>query len=341
VDRDPSILRLPKIELHLHLDGSVRIETAREIGRETGLILPEPLRDAMVAPEVCDHLFDYLRRLDLALEVMQRRVDLERVARELVEDLAADGVIHAEVRFAPQLHTRGGLSMQEVLDAVARGLGDGGRVHGVTTGLILCCLRHRPVEEGLLVAQLAAANIGVVSALDLAGDEGTFPAAAPHIPAFRAAREAGLRLTAHAGENAGAQSVREVLDLLGAERIGHGVRVEEDAALVERIASERIALDMCPRSNVQTRAVASMDRHPIDRLLRRGLRVTVSTDGRTTSGTSVSAELERLRDEFGWGKEEMLACQLNAARAVFAPPAVRKTLIARIEAEIGRTEPVD
>ena len=318
----------------------MRIETAREIGRETGLILPDPLRDALVAPEVCDDLFDYLRRLDLALEVMQRPADLERVARELVEDLAADGVVHAEVRFAPQLHTRRGLSMQEVLDAVARGLGDGGRAYGVTTGLILCCLRHRPAEEGLLVAQLAAANAGMVCALDLSGDEGNFPSAAPHIPAFRAARDAGLRLTAHAGENAGAQSMREVLDLLEVERIGHGVRVEEDAALVDRIAGEHIALDMCPRSNVQTRAVASMDRHPIDRLLRRGVRVTVSTDGRTTSDTSVSAELERLRDQFGWGRAEMLACQHNAARAVFAPPAVRDAVIARIEVEMSAAEPV-
>ncbi len=298
--RDPSILRLPKIELHLHLDACVRIETAREIGRDTGLALPEPLRDALVAPEVCENLFDYLRRLDLALEVMQRAADLERIARELVEELAADGVVHAEVRFAPQLHTRRGLTMQEVLDAVHRGLRAGSRAHGVTTGLILCCLRHRPADEGLLVARLAAANLDRVCALDLAGDEGNFPEAAPHILAFRAAREAGLRLTVHAGENAGAQSMREALDLLGAERIGHGVRIEEDPALVDRVAAESIALDMCPRSNVQTCAVASMVRHPIDRLLRRGLRVTVSTDGRTTSDTSVTAELERLRDQFGW-----------------------------------------
>jgi adenosine deaminase len=335
VDRDQSIRALPKIELHLHLDACVRIDTAREIGRETGLVMPEPLRDALVAPEVCENLFDYLRRLDLALQVMQRASDLERIARELVEDLAADGVVHAEVRFAPQLHTRGGLAMQEVVEAVDRGLRHGSRTHGVTTGLILCALRHRPAEEGLLVAQLAAANRDIVCALDLAGDEGNFPAAAPHVPAFRAAREAGLRLTVHAGENAGAQSMREALDLLGAERIGHGVRVEEDPALVDRIAAEAITLDMCPRSNVQTRAVASMASHPIDRLLRRGLRVTVSTDGRTTSDTSVSAELARLRDQFGWGRAEFLACQRNAARAVFAPPPLRDALIARIEAELA------
>jgi adenosine deaminase len=215
---------------------------------------------------------------------------------------------------------------------VHRGLAAGTRSHGVTTGLILCCLRHRPAGEGLGVARLAADNRDKVCGLDLAGDEGGHPDATPHIPSFRLAREAGLRLTAHAGENAGASSMRQVLDLLGAERIGHGVRIEEDPALVERVAAERIALDMCPRSNVQTRAVASMAAHPIDRLLRRGLRVTVSTDGRTTSDTSVTGEFERLRAQFGWGAAELLVCQRNAAEAVFAQPAIREALLARIDA---------
>jgi adenosine deaminase len=332
VDRQARFRELPKIELHLHLDACVRVETAGAIGREIGLPLPPDLRDALVAPEVCDNLFDYLRRLDLALDVMQRVPDLERIARELVEDLARDGVIHAEVRFAPQLHTGRGLTMQEVLDAVHRGLAAGGQAHGVTTGLILCCLRHRPAEEGLGVARLAADNRDKVCALDLAGDEGGHPDATPHIASFRVAREAGLRLTAHAGENAGASSMRQVLDLLGAERIGHGVRIEEDPGLVDRVAVERIALDMCPRSNVQTRAVASLAAHPIDRLLRRGLRVTVSTDGRTTSDTSVTGELERLAGQFGWGVAELLACQRHAAEAVFAPPDVRAALLARVDA---------
>jgi adenosine deaminase len=329
---DRRLRDLPKIELHCHLDACVRIETAGAIGRELGMSLPEPLRDALVAPEVCDNLFDYLRRLDLALDLMQRASHLRRIARELMEDFARDGVVYAEVRFAPQLHTRDGLTMQEVVDAVHQGLAEGSRAHGVTAGLILCCLRHRPVEEGVLVARLAGDNRDVVCALDLAGDEGRFPEAAPHVAAFRVARDAGLRLTVHAGENAGASSVREALDLLGAERIGHGVRVEEDPALVERVAAERVALDMCPRSNVQTRAVASLASHPIDRLLRKGLRVTVSTDGRTTSDTSVTGELERLRGQFGWGMAEFLAVQRNAAQAVFAPAAVRDALVERIAA---------
>lgn len=323
---------LPKIELHCHLDACVRIETAREIGRELGLPLPERLEDALVAPEVCASLIDYIRRLDLALEVMQRAADLTRVAAELVEDCARDGVIYAEVRFAPQLHTRRALTAQQVVDAVHAGLTEAGRTHGVGTGLILCCLRHRAPEEGLRVARLAAANKDKVCALDLAGDEGGHPDATPHAPAFRVAREAGLHLTAHAGENAVARRMRDVLDLLGVERIGHGVRIDEDPALVDRVAGEGIALDMCPRSNVQTRAVASLGAHPIDRLLKRGVRVTVSTDGTTTSDTTVTREFERLRGQFGWGLAEFLACQRNAALAAFAPESVRATLLARVNA---------
>jgi adenosine deaminase len=328
-------LDLPKLELHCHLDACVRVATAAEIGAELGLALPARLEDALVAPEVCADLADFLRRLDLALEVMQRAGDLTRVARELVEDFARERVIYAEVRFAPQLHTRRGLGMQQVLEAVHAGLQEGGRAHGVTTGLILCCLRHRPAQEGLEVARLAAANTGIVCALDLAGDEAGFPAAAPHAPAFRLAREAGLRLTAHAGENAGAASVREVLELLGAERIGHGVRIEEDPPLVEEIARRRVTLDMCPRSNVQTRAVASLDSHPADRLLKRGLRVTISTDGRTTSATTLTGEFERLRARFGWGLAEFAACQRNAAEAAFVPPQAREALLARLKASLA------
>jgi adenosine deaminase len=261
---------------------------------------------------------------------MQRAQDLTRIARELVEDFARERVIYAEVRFAPQLHTRRGLAMQQVLEAVHAGLQEGWRAHGVATGLILCCLRHRPVAEGLEVAQLAAANTEIVCALDLAGDEARFPAAAPHAPAFRLAGEAGLHLTAHAGENAGAGSMREVLELLGAERIGHGVRIEEDPELVDEVARRRVALEMCPRSNVQTRAVASFASHPADRMLKRGLRVTISTDGRTTSATTLTDEFERLRDRFGWGLAEFVACQRHAAEAAFVPAEARQDLLARL-----------
>jgi adenosine deaminase len=331
-----AVRRLPKLELHCHLDACLRLETAADIGRDLGMPLPRPLRDALVAPEeACADLGDYLTRITLAVQLLQRPQDLRRVARELAEDMALDGVVYAEVRFAPQLHTRLGLGLAEILDAVHQGLQDGQRAHGVALRLIVCTLRHEAPETSLEVARVAAAHPDKVCALDLAGDEGRFPDCAPHAPAFAVAREAGLHLTAHAGENGGAPNVRGALDLLGVRRVGHGVRVEEDPDLVARLVHEGVSLDMCPRSNVQTRAVDGLAAHPIDRLLRNGATVTVSTDGRTVSGTTVTQELLRLREQFGWGLEEFRACQRNAARVAFAPPELRSDLLRRIDA-VGR-----
>lgn len=325
----PDFRRLPKIELHCHLDASVRIATVADLGRQIGLTLPDPLAPALVAPELCLDLADFLLRIDLALEVMQHREHLTRVAREFVQDLAADGVIYGEVRFAPQLHLRQGLSLQEVVDAVHEGLLQGQRESGVAAGLILCCLRHEPAERSIEIAKLALANRHKVCALDLAGDEARFSGAA-HAGAFALARAEGLRRTVHAGEAAGAASIREALDVLGAERIGHGVRIEESLDVEESVRDAAVALEMCPLSNVQTRAAISLEDHPIDRLLRKGLRVTVSTDARTVSSTCVSDEFDRLAKTFSWGAAEFWRCQHHAAEAAFAPPEARAALAAKL-----------
>src|SRR5579872_4651885 len=197
---------LPKIELHCHLDASVRVATVAELGRRIGLDLPTPLEPALVAPEVCIDLADYLVRIDLALEVMQHREHLVRISREIVEDLAADGTIYGEIRFAPQLHLRNGLTMQEVLNAVDEGLKQGERQTGMKTGLIVCCLRHESGERSLEIAKLAVNNRDKVCALDLAGDEARY-IGATHAEAFALARREGLRRTVHAGEAAGAESI--------------------------------------------------------------------------------------------------------------------------------------
>jgi len=322
----------PKVELHNHLDAGVHVSTVAEIGRELGLPLPDPLDSALVAPEVCADLADLLTRIHLAVDVMQRPQDLARVAEEMVGDLADDGVVYGEVRFAPQLHTRRGMSPQQAVEAVSGALRAAGERRGVDTGLILCCLRHETPTESLAVAELAVANRDRVCALDLAGDEAAYPSAAPHREAFALAADAGLHRTVHAGENGGAGCVAEALDVLGAERIGHGARVVEDTALVERVIRDSVTLEMCPHSNVQSRAVPSLAAHPIDDLLRRNASVTVSTDGRTTCGTSVTAEFERLARQFGWGREQFKACQLNAARAAFLPEGRRRSLIDRVTA---------
>src|ERR1700730_11524071 len=321
--------KLPKIDPHCHLDASVRIATVAELGRQIGLTLPEPLAPALVAPEICLNLADFLLRIDLALEVMQHRDQLIRIAREFVEDLALDRVIYGEVRFAPQLHLRQGLTLQEVVEAVHEGLLQGQREFGVATGLILCCLRHEPRARSVEIATLALANRDKVCALDLAGDEARFSGAA-HAEAFALARAEGLRRTVHAGEAAGAESIAEALMVLGAERIGHGVRIEESSEVEQAVREAGVTLEMCPLSNVQTRAATSLAGHPIDRLLRRGLRVTVSTDARTVSPTTVSAEFDRLASTFGWGEPEFWRCQRHAVEAGFVSEQMRSVLASKL-----------
>jgi adenosine deaminase len=320
---------LPKIELHCHLDASVRVATVADLGRKIGLALSTPLESALIAPEICLDLADYLVRIDLALEVMQHRDHLVRISREIVEDLAADGVIYGEVRFAPQLHLRNGLSMQEVLNAVHEGVQQGERQTGIATGLIVCCLRPEPAERSLEIAKLAVKNRDKACALDLAGDEARY-IGAPHAKAFALAKNEGLRRTVHAGEAAGPDSIREALDVLGAERIGHGVRIAESNELQDRAKATRLPLEMCPLSNVQTRAAVSLNAHPIDRLFRKGLHVTVGTDARTVSDTTVSAEFDRLEKTFGWGAAEFWHCQEHALEAAFVSDGVRAVLQSKI-----------
>jgi adenosine deaminase len=322
---------LPKIELHCHLDASVRVSTVAELGRKIGLSLPTPLETALIAPEICIDLADYLVRIDLALEVMQHRDHLVRIAREIVEDLAADGVIYGEIRFAPQLHQRNGMNMQEVLNAVHEGLKQGEQQTGMKTGLIVCCLRHESAERSLEIATLAVNNRDKVCALDLAGDEARY-VGAPHADAFALAKREGLRRTVHAGEAAGPDSIREAIDLLGAERIGHGVRIIESNELQERAKVTRLPLEMCPLSNVQTRAAKSLPEHPIDRLFRAGLRITVNTDCRTVSYTTVTKEFERLQNTFHWGAAEFHQCQRNSAEAAFVTDETRADLLCRLAA---------
>jgi adenosine deaminase len=322
---------LPKIELHCHLDASLRVSTVAELGRKIGLDLPTPLEPALIAPECCIDLADYLVRIDLALEVMQQRDHLVRISREVVEDLASDGTIYGEIRFAPQLHLRNGLNMQEVLNAVHEGLRQGEQQTGMKTGLIVCCLRHESGERSLEIAKLALNNRDKVCALDLAGDEARY-IGAPHAEAFALAKSEGLHRTVHAGEAAGAESIREAIDVLGAERIGHGVRITESDELQDRAKATRLPLEMCPLSNVQTRAATSLAGHPIDRLFRKGLHVTVNTDCRTVSLTTLAKEFDRLESTFNWGATEFHQCQRNSAEAAFVTAEARADLMHRLTA---------
>ncbi|MFD7664025.1 adenosine deaminase [Streptomyces sp. NPDC059788] len=307
---------IPRYELHCHLDGSVRPDTVAALAREQGIALDRPVRELVAAPPHCGSLTTFLAYIDLPLQVLQTPDALTRTARELAEDWKADGVVHGEVRFAPQLHGRHGMTADEAVRAVAEGLAQGRAATGVATGLLLCCLRHQSPDESLAVAEAALRHRDVVAGLDLAGDE-TLYTARPHRAAFDLAHGAGLPCTVHAGEAAGPASMWEAIDVLGARRIGHGVRCTSDTALLNRLRTDRITLEMCPTSNVQTGAVPGLADHPATPLLAAGLPVTISTDTRTTSATTLRRESAALRQATGWTSRHEARAQENAARASF------------------------
>lgn len=299
----------PLAELHCHLNGSVRLQTLAELGEEQGHTFSERIAALAVAGPSVANLRDYLRCNDIAIRLLQTPHALHRAARELVEDWAADGIVHGEMRIAPQLHTAGGLSLRQVVDAVVSGL-KAGEAAGCTARLILACLRQGSPQLSLATARLAASAGDPVVGFDIAGDE-TLPLT-PHLPAFEAAHSLGLHITAHAGEAAGPDSVREVLDRLGPERIGHGVAAATDTGLISRLAHHEVALEMCPTSNHQTRAVTPGSPHPAAALLAQGVAVTINTDNRTVSATTLTKEYARLTNELRLSPVQLAQLRANA-----------------------------
>lgn len=319
-----------RVELHCHLDASVRVETIEELARGRGLRYEQPIAELATTAGDYGSLDALLSTLDVELDVLQRVADLQRAAFELVEAWRDDGVVHGEVRFAPQLHGRDGLSPNDALDAVSRGLALGRAATGISTAIILCVLRHQPPAIGVEIAELAANRRDLVAGLDLAGSEQGNPAR-HHRDAFAIARAAGIGITVHAGEADGPTSVWEALEL-GATRIGHGVRSVADPALVKELADTGVVLECAPACNVATGAVPSLAAHPINQLLHAGVAVTVNTDVRTPISTTLEHECGLVSDQFGWGADEHLTVQRNAARAAFVPPTRRDHLLAAIEA---------
>jgi adenosine deaminase len=319
--------RLPKIELHLHLDCSLSYAV---VARLDPSIMREQYEREFIAPPQCTSLADFLTRAPRGFQLMQNQEALGLVVEDLFEQLAADAVVYAEIRFAPLLHTYRGMRPAAVVEAVDRATTSCIRSTGIEARLILCTLRHFSSAQGLETAQLVESFRGSrVVALDLAGDEKGFAIDA-QVPAFRYSIEHGLSRTAHAGEARGAESVRETLEKLQPSRLGHGVRSVEDALLIEHLRSERIHLEMCPSSNVQTGAAGSYRAHPIDSLYRAGVSVGINTDARTITNISLSREYQRLRDHFGWGGQQFRACNLEALRAAFVEDPIKASLSEKI-----------
>jgi adenosine deaminase len=321
---------LPKAELHQHLDGSVRPDTAVELAGAAGLELDlDEARRRMVAPERCASQAELLTFFDLPISLLQTADALERVAAELVEDLMLDGVRYAEIRWAPRLHLERGLSVAAVIEAVMAGVARSASAHGPATpvvGLIVTAMRQHPPAANVELARVAAEFGRPVVGFDLAGPEAQWPAP-PHAAAFNAAEAGGLSLTAHGGETPDPRRVRELLDF-GVSRIAHGVTVGGDSELADLVRARDITLDLCPTSNVQTRAVAELADHPIARLHRAGVSVTISTDDRTVTGTTLSDEMARTADAVGLTADELADIALNGFRRAFATPAVVRPMVA-------------
>jgi adenosine deaminase len=290
----------------------------------------EQYQQEFIAPPRCTSLADFLTRAPRGFQLMQDEAALALVVEDLFEQFAADGVIYAEIRFAPLLHLERGLTPERVVAAVDRATEACIRSSGIDARLILCTLRHFDQEQSLWTATLVEQFRGSrVAALDIAGDEAGYPIDA-HVPAFRYAMDHGLHRTAHAGEARGADSVWETLRELQPSRIGHGVRSIEDRALVQHLIRERIHLEVCPTSNLQTGISRDFAEHAVDELYRAGVPLSISTDARTISNITLTEEYRNLQEHFGWTSADLLACNQAAIEAAFIEESTKSELRERL-----------
>lgn len=325
------IQRLPKVELHLHLDCSLSYNA---VSRLEPSISRDEFNSEFVAPARCPSLADFLRRPPRFVQLLQTAAALRIATEDVFNQLAADNVVYAELRFAPLLHMAGGLRPADAVAAVDRATEDCIAASGIEARIILCTLRHFSSEQSMVTAQLAKEFRGSrVVALDIAGDEAGFPLD-PHVPAFQFAHEQGIARTAHAGEASGAGSVWTTVEKLYPTRIGHGVRSIEDPLLVDHLRSQRIHLELCPSSNAQTAAWPTPNDHPVERLLRDGVSVSVSTDTRTITQTTLFHEYALLQKKFLWSAADFKLCNRFALEAAFVDEKTKRRLSARMESPV-------
>jgi adenosine deaminase len=330
--------RLPKAELHVHLDGSLRPETMLALARQAKVSLPATDADRLrrfMRVDDASNLEEYLRRFDITIALLQTPESIERVAYEMVEDAARDNVRYLEVRYCPHLSRAGGMTLDEVMDAELRGLARGEDDFGVVARVINCSLRHYNPALSLEIAQhsVAYGSRGVV-AFDLAGGEAGRPPGI-HKPAFDAAARGCLGITVHAGEAAGAESVAEAVHLCHANRIGHGTRLKESNALLEYVRDRRILVEANITSNVQTRAVPRASAHPVREYFDAGLNVTLGTDAWLMAGVSLTDEYWLAHTELGFTREEIDQLILNGFQSAFLPWPARVDLVSRVRDELA------
>ena len=331
----PTFLReIPKTDLHIHLDGSLRIETVRNLAESQGIALKveteEDLRKRLVCGDACESLEEYLEAFDLTLSVLQEPEALVRVAREVVEDAAQENVRYIEVRFSPILHVQHGHSQREMLEAVLQGLKEASDETGVETGAIVCAMRNLPPEKNMELAELSVEFKGKgVVAFDLAGAEKDYPAK-DHIKAFYLVLNNNINITCHAGEGYGPPSIHQAIHYLGAHRVGHGTRLYEDPDLMAYVNDHRIPMEICLSSNLQTGLVDRIADHPFKKYYDLGLRVTLNTDNTLVSNTNISQEYRLAVEAFELGIADVRRIVLNGFKSAFLPLRKKVALLTRV-----------
>jgi adenosine deaminase len=329
--------RLPKTDLHVHLDGCLRPETLIELARERSRELPswdpDELRAFMHVQDATD-LVDYLDRFDITLRVMQDAEALERIAYELGEDAARENVRYMEVRYSPILNAREGLTLPQTVEAPLRGLQRAQQEFGIRTGIIICGIRNMSPLTSMDLADLTVEfrERGVV-AFDLAGAEYNYPPK-KHREAFYRVINANIAATIHAGEAYGPESIHQALHYCNANRIGHGTRLWEDPTLMAYVNDFRIPLEICLTSNVQTRAVASFEAHPLRLYYDEGLVVTINTDNRLMSATTVTDEYWRAHHYLDFTWDELCSIALMGFESAFLPFKEKQALVEQMRLEI-------
>ncbi|MDF2925988.1 MAG: adenosine deaminase [Paenibacillaceae bacterium] len=323
--------QFPMIDLHVHLDGSVKPDTLLELAAEQGepltIACKQELADRMQINDSCRSLKEYLSKFDFVLPYLQTGRALERVAYETVLQSAACNGKYIEVRFAPLLHTRQGLGVDEVIRRVLAGLKRGEEQFGVLARGIAICMRHHDPLRNLEVVEAAASfRKQGLAAVDLAGDEASFPPLL-HEAVFARAHRLGIPVTIHAGEAAGPENIYDAIVRLGARRIGHGVRAKESDRVLKFVSEHRVPLELCPVSNIQTKAVPGWEMYPVREYFEQGLVLTINTDNPTVSGTTLLREYTVLADRFGFSPQEIARLIMNSVQAAFVEEREKKALL--------------
>ena len=330
--------RLPKVELHCHLDGSLRVPTILDLAKKDKVTLTTSnsyeLSKLLVIGKTRGSLEDYIKRFDITLSVMQTPQALSRTAYELIEDVAKENVRYIEIRYSPILHTEKGMTMGESVEAVRNGLKRGEKDFGVKSGIIVCGIRNISAAASLKLADLTVRykNKGVVG-FDLAGAEENFPAK-DHQEAFYMILNNNINATIHAGEAFGPTSIHQAIHHCGAHRIGHGTRLKENKDLMNYVNDHRITLEICLTSNWQTRSIRSLKYHPLKYYYDQGIRVTINTDNRLMSGTTLTKEFLLAHKLFGFKLHDFREMIIMAMKSAFIPYAERKQLIRKIAGEL-------